>query len=186
MDKIIKANFNCIDIANFWMHVKKIPNISKFALRNGVCWEWQGTCFDSGYGHFICHCKSFRAHRVAYFLYNGTLSKDLFICHKCDNPKCVNPRHLYEGSSQDNVNDILKRKRQVKHRSKHKNKRSKYKGVFYRSDTGKWRVVFMDNYKQIRGGQFNTELEAALAYDKVIRKFNLNKSIQEQRQLNFP
>jgi hypothetical protein len=186
MDKIIEANFNCIDIANFWMHVKKTPIDTTFRMRNGPCWEWQGTLFNSGYGHFICHCKDYRAHRVAYYLYNGTLSKDLFICHKCDNRKCVNPKHMFEGTSKQNINDMMKKKRLVKYRSVHKDKASKYHGVFFRKDTKKWRVLYMDNYKWIRLGTFDNEIDAALAYDIAIKNFNSSRPKNEHRKLNFP
>ena len=186
MDKIITANFDCIDIANFWMHVKKSFNECKFTKRYGPCWEWQGSLFNSGYGHFICHCKSYRAHRVSYFLYNGTLSKDLFICHKCDNRKCVNPKHLFQGTSQENCQDMIKKGRLKRSKSLHKNKKSQYFGVYYRKDIKKWTCLYDYKYKRKFIGTFITEIEAAKAYDECIKKFNAEHPENEHRKLNFP
>jgi len=83
-------------------------NDDKFWSRVSVkspdeCWEWQGHCFKDGYGCFERHT---RAHRHAWFLKHGYQSK-LWILHKCDNRKCVNPSHLWEGTAKDNTQDML-------------------------------------------------------------------------------
>lgn len=185
MDKIEQAKFSVLDTASFWMHVKKISCKSKFATRYGMCWEWQGALFSSGYGHFICHTISYRAHRIAFYLFNGTISKDKFICHLCDNPKCVNPHHLFEGTAQNNMLDRDTKGRIIKS-GRRKDQKSKYHGVFYRKDNDKWRIIIMINYKQMRFGQFENEIDAAKEYDKII--LNLNKDLKEKDRfkLNFP
>lgn len=59
--------------------------------------------------------KHFRMHRVAYQVYYGEeLTSEDVICHKCDNPKCVNPRHLFKGTHNDNVQDKVSKGRQAK------------------------------------------------------------------------
>lgn len=76
------------------------------------CWEWQaGTGF--GYGVTTVNGKITKAHRAAWFYVKGEMPK-LFLLHSCDNRKCVNPNHLREGTSQDNVDDMKSRNRQAK------------------------------------------------------------------------
>ena len=73
----------------------------------GDCWEWQGSVTVSGYGQFSIRSRGFRAHRIAYELFVGPIPNGLLVCHKCDNTKCVNPNHLFVGSSQDNTDDMI-------------------------------------------------------------------------------
>lgn len=66
-----------------------------------------------GYGEFsISRFSSNQlAHRVSYQIYIGEIPKGLFVLHKCDNPKCVNPDHLFLGTQKDNVHDMYKKER---------------------------------------------------------------------------
>jgi hypothetical protein len=82
------------------------------------CWVWTASKYRGGYGHFARWIdgkwKMYKAHRFAYEFYTNTPREDmqgLFVCHTCDNPSCVNPKHLYLGSLQDNANDRVKRNR---------------------------------------------------------------------------
>ena len=75
------------------------------------CWIWQGTKDKGGYGK-ICHeAKHMRAHRVSYQLHVGELTADMFVCHSCDNPSCVNPKHLFLGTHKDNMIDMVRKDR---------------------------------------------------------------------------
>lgn len=82
------------------------------------CWEWQGSK-NLGYGHTIIGSrkdgtrKSIPAHRLAYMIWKGEIPKGYFICHKCDNPACINPNHLFAGTRQDNVDDRERKGRNV-------------------------------------------------------------------------
>jgi hypothetical protein len=75
------------------------------------CWEWQGKLDRYGYGVFKIGNQSYKAHRYSYELYNGTFDKHLHVLHKCDNPKCVNPAHLFLGTNQDNIQDKISKGR---------------------------------------------------------------------------
>lgn len=74
------------------------------------CWEWQRGFEKGGYGHAHIHGKQWKAHRYAWFLTAGYDSK-VNICHKCDNPKCINPHHLFEGTHKVNSQDMVKKGR---------------------------------------------------------------------------
>ena len=164
------------DIARFWMKVKKT---------NG-CWEWQGALHPGGYGRFSIKQKMYRAHRISYWLENLNFASDLFICHKCDNPKCVNPDHLFSGSPKENTQDMIKKGRIRYVRERKKSSSSKYYGVSYRKESGKWRSRCMIGYKNTYIGQFDTEIAAAKAYDMVILKINKTLPLKDQKLLNFP
>ena len=81
------------------------------------CWEWLGTKDKDGYGEFSCWMspgyKKFRATRFSYQLYIGDLKSDMLVCHSCDNPSCVNPRHFFIGTAQDNATDMIMKGRSM-------------------------------------------------------------------------
>lgn len=84
------------------------------------CWEWQGTLLKSGYGAIQVSRDYKRqriallAHRVAWVLEHGCeIPAGKLICHRCDNRRCVNPAHLYVGTSQTNMDDQVARGRRA-------------------------------------------------------------------------
>lgn len=89
--------------ARFWAKVAK----------SGAddCWEWQAAKTYEGYGLFTMS-GNVGAHRVAWMLFTGEDIPDgMLICHHCDNPSCVNPRHLFLGTTSDNIRDSLEKGR---------------------------------------------------------------------------
>lgn len=76
------------------------------------CWEWTKATNNIGYGMFRFDSNGMRtAHRVSYELYNGPIPKGMIVCHTCDNPKCVNPDHLWLGTQLDNYLDMVSKGR---------------------------------------------------------------------------
>jgi HNH endonuclease/CENP-B N-terminal DNA-binding domain len=94
----------------FWNKVDKTPGLGP----KGDCWEWKaGKVQHRGYGLFCYKRKRVKAHRVAWLLEHGNWP-ELNICHHCDNPACVRPSHLFEGTQQDNMKDMKEKERQAK------------------------------------------------------------------------
>ena len=80
-----------------------------------ACWEWTGGKISTGYGMFHPLPKqSILAHRYAWELYRGPIPAGLQVLHDCDNPPCVNPRHLFCGTQQANVDDMIHKGRDRK------------------------------------------------------------------------
>ena len=85
--------------------------------RSGPCWLWTDSVNANGYGQIGAGgrkgFKMFLTHRVAWELTNGAIPEGLFVLHKCDNPPCCNPSHLFLGTQTDNQRDMASKGRQV-------------------------------------------------------------------------
>lgn len=83
----------------FWKYVEPI-------MDDRGCWEWRGGLGRFGYGAMNVNGKTQRAHRVAWTIHRGDVPEGLCVLHRCDNPPCVNPAHLFLGTYLDNVRDM--------------------------------------------------------------------------------
>lgn len=85
---------------------------NNYTVTRHGCWEWQGSLDPYGYGKFGYRNKTVSAHRAAYQIANKhTFKEGECVCHSCDNPKCINPEHLFIGTQLDNIHDSIKKNR---------------------------------------------------------------------------
>lgn len=89
----------------FWAKVKKLSDMD--------CWEWTACKNKKGYGALVRDGKGRIASRESWMLANGPIPKGLCVLHRCDNPPCVNPSHLFLGTAKDNALDALQKGRLV-------------------------------------------------------------------------
>jgi len=82
------------------------------AKQNKECWEWPGSKDSGEYGQARVDGRRKGTHQIAWELTNGPIPEGMMVLHRCDNPPCCNPKHLYLGTHANNMDDMVKRKRQ--------------------------------------------------------------------------
>lgn len=85
----------------FWKKVEKSDG----------CWNWTAQRRPGGYGTIVVSNRHEMAHRVSWTLNVGSIPQGLKVLHRCDNPACVNPEHLFLGTSSDNIEDMISKQR---------------------------------------------------------------------------
>lgn len=132
----------------FWNKVKKTR----------ACWFWIGFRSPKGYGILSNEGKLQRAHRVSWVIHNGTIPKNILVCHSCDNPSCVNPNHLWLGTTQENTAD-----RNAKGRQDHPT------GIKHPMSK-----LTEENVREIRN------LKGKIVQKEIARKFNVSEATISQ------
>jgi len=85
--------------------------VRQVSISASGCWEWARSRAPNGYGRLKIGTRTVYAHRAAWTLHFGPIPPGLFVCHRCDNPPCVRPDHLFLGTSADNVRDSIEKGR---------------------------------------------------------------------------
>lgn len=108
-----------------------ITDYKKYVLDNvrlnrKGCWLWTGSMYANGYARtgikYKVHVHKGRAYRLSYLLFVGEFNENLVVCHRCDNPRCVNPNHLFIGTMADNLNDMVIKGRSMQGEKHYKSK----------------------------------------------------------------
>lgn len=120
------------------------------------CWEWLGAKYRGGYGHFRRKVdgkwKMEKTHRYSFEIHNSFFDKTKLVCHACDNPSCVNPDHLFLGTSKENSNDKI------------------MKGRFKAGRNPKHRHLSIEIAREIRKDHKN-----GLSYEELEEKYKTSK-----------
>ncbi len=98
-------------LPRFWSRVNKNGPIHP---KYGRCWLWTAGKFNDGYGAISVGNKTIKAHRLSYEIHIGVIPPRTLVCHRCDNPLCVNPSHLFLATNRGNLADRDTKGRQAK------------------------------------------------------------------------
>jgi len=107
--------------------------------RKNKCWNWKASKTNDGYGRIQVNKENWLAHRLSWTIHNGRIPKGMHVLHKCDNPACINPSHLFLGSHLDNMRDKTKKGRGAKGEKHGRSKLTKEQAIkiFYDTDLQK-------------------------------------------------
>jgi hypothetical protein len=168
-----KLNITENILKRFWEKVDKSTD----------CWIWTAYKNKQGYGRLgISGANAVNAHRLSWTIHNGEIPDGYFVCHKCDNPSCIKPDHLFVGTRQDNIDDMM-----LKKRSRHF-QNNKYYGVMWDDRKkeghvmkGRWRSFICLDGKIKKIGVHTSLKDAARNYDRIAyMKYGIKD------KLNFP
>lgn len=149
----------------FWLYVEKPRNPKH-------CWKWIGTKDSKGYSVITIKGKVVKGHRFSFFIHNGYWPNSA--CHRCDNPPCCNPKHLFNGNHADNMLDAARKGRFPKGKNHWTRKNPELMGDFKSQSAwmkNRWRnhrnEMLAEGLKHRRFGTDNNK--AKLTTEKVIQ-----------------
>lgn len=148
-----------IDAERFWAKVNKTDG----------CWEWTASLDRGGYGHFGLNGKVIMPHRYSYIIHHPLTTdlwehREICVCHKCDNPRCVNPAHMFLGSQVDNIKD-----RDTKGRGNQPKGERQYNSKLTETQV-----------REIRGKFANGELQTQIALEYGTTQANISSIIKRK------
>lgn len=125
---------------------------SRSIITERGCWEWQGSKNTKCYGNVFCQGTRRMVHRLSYEIHTGPIPSGHLICHRCDNPSCWNPEHLWPGTPKQNSLDMSEKRRQRWQRHTHCHRGHELQGknltVFYRGGRPIRRCAECDRMRQ--------------------------------------
>ena len=106
------AEFDDSTIARFWSKVDKDGPVQPHRPGIDQCWVWLGS-LRKGYGYIRVFGVNYRAHRLSWLLSGSSIPEGLCVLHRCDNPSCVRPEHLWVGTQLENIADRHRKGREA-------------------------------------------------------------------------
>lgn len=123
---------------------KAIERLTRKSIRAGSCIEWTGSTYKDGYGVLHVDLKRWAAHRLSYTVHIGEITRGMLVCHTCDNPKCINPDHLFLGTDKENAMDKVMKHRQSCGEKVPQAKLTANDVIFIRNDNRKCAEIALD------------------------------------------
>jgi hypothetical protein len=117
------------------------------------CWNWQHYANKQGQGYISYDNKLYLASRLSYMIFIGPIPEGLNVCHKCDNPKCVNPKHFFLGTDFDNMQDCQSkgRNRRILNDEQIKQlKKDRVIGMTYKNLADKYAIKLHTAYQYVK------------------------------------